>query len=415
MKILFGVLLPIMVWSQGYNLGYLIKNADKNNYQLRAKELEIKAKNAEVLAKESAFMPTLDIFASHLNASPNSLTSPGIVWSGGVTLGYELYDGGRKNALLEGKMLEKGVTKFERDAFAKSLTLEIVNRYYTVFKLEAYLHALGEQSHELQAQMNRVKKFVDSGLATSEDVDKLQAEFDENDYTIASTTLALMESRENLWLLTGIHINGLTYSHFREPRGVRLEPYEKTKILSLQSHIIQKGVDSIEAGYKPQVNISDTYRRSRFDDTKSVIGFDPSQMMLEEENKLTLSVGVRLFDGGRIKHEAEALRVRKLVAESEKIHASREQKMYFTIAKKRLETLQNKRKSTQSRLKATRSNYHAILQKFEAGVVDNITYLDALNNMTLATAKDKETAYDYEIAKSIYYFYAGKNPKEYIK
>jgi hypothetical protein len=49
------------------------------------------------------------------------------------------------------------------------------------------------------------------------------------------------------------------------------------------------------------------------------------------------------------------------------------------------------------------------------GIVDNVTYLDALTEVTLSQARYKETLYDYEIAKSIYYFYAGKSPREYIR
>ena len=56
-----------------------------------------------------------------------------------------------------------------------------------------------------------------------------------------------------------------------------------------------------------------------------------------------------------------------------------------------------------------------IRQKFEVGLVDNIAFLDALAQKTLAEARYKETIYDYEVKKSIYYYYAGKDPKEFIR
>ena len=68
-----------------------------------------------------------------------------------------------------------------------------------------------------------------------------------------------------------------------------------------------------------------------------------------------------------------------------------------------------------SALKAANSTYGVIKQKFEAGLVDNVTYLDALTQKIRAVARHKETIYDYEIAKSIYYYYAGKDPREYIR
>jgi outer membrane protein TolC len=66
-------------------------------------------------------------------------------------------------------------------------------------------------------------------------------------------------------------------------------------------------------------------------------------------------------------------------------------------------------------LKAAQSTYSVIRQKFEVGLVDNIAFLDALAQRTLADARYKETVYDYEVRKSIYYYYAGKDPKEFIR
>jgi outer membrane protein TolC len=80
-----------------------------------------------------------------------------------------------------------------------------------------------------------------------------------------------------------------------------------------------------------------------------------------------------------------------------------------------LETLRTKLKSVKSELRAAKSTYRALKEKFEVGVIDNIAFLDALTQKTLAQARYKETLYDYEIGKSIYYYYAGKDPKEFIR
>ena len=60
---------------------------------------------------------------------------------------------------------------FEKSAFEKSITLDIVRYYYELKKLKATLEALGERSVELRAQIIRVKKFLSAGLSTQEDVD----------------------------------------------------------------------------------------------------------------------------------------------------------------------------------------------------------------------------------------------------
>jgi outer membrane protein TolC len=89
--------------------------------------------------------------------------------------------------------------------------------------------------------------------------------------------------------------------------------------------------------------------------------------------------------------------------------------MQLRLAGKNLRTIQAKLKSSKSALNAAKSTYDVIRQKFEVGLVDNIAFLDALAQKTLTNARYKETIYDYEIAKSIYYYYAGKDPKEFVR
>ena len=59
--------------------------------------------------------------------------------------------------------------------------------------------------------------------------------------------------------------------------------------------------------------------------------------------------------------------------------------------------------------------WDVLKEKFEVGLIDNIAFLDALTQKTQAQSRYKETLYDYEIGKSIYYYYAGKDPKEFIR
>ena len=87
----------------------------------------------------------------------------------------------------------------------------------------------------------------------------------------------------------------------------------------------------------------------------------------------------------------------------------------FHLSQKSLETIRTRLKSAKSALRAATSTYNALKEKFEVGLIDNIAFLDALTQKTLAQSRYKETLFDYEIGKSIYYYYAGKDPKEFIR
>ncbi len=415
MKVLLGLFLPLFIFAESYSLKALVDHASQENELIRAKEINVKAKQEEVEAAKSAYWPTVDIGASHSMVTPNSLTSPGEVSTAYASIGIDLYDGGRKSALLAGKRFEHEASLFEKSAFEKSITLEIVRHYYGIQKLKATLQALQERSIELTAQIKRVKKFKIAGLSTQEEVDKLQAVYDNNNYTIANTKLALATSEENLQILSGLPVRHLQNNRFKEAKNIRFEVFENIKMLQANANAVGESANAINAGYQPQIRLSDTYNKSHFNDTVSMTGFDEDGLLLDHQNKLMISATIRLFDNGRMAKESEAVKYQKMALLSQIEYAKKEQKMNFKLAAKSLETTRTKLKSANSELRAAKSTYGVLKQKFEVGLVDNIAFLDALAQKTLAQARYKETLYDYEISKSIYYYYAGKSPKEFIQ
>jgi outer membrane protein TolC len=415
MKIAYILILPLFVFAQSYGLKTFIDSAVRTNGQIKAKEINSKAKTAELEAAKSAYWPTVDVGADYALLTPNYLVSPGQVGNVYASLSVDLYDGGRKDALSRAKAFEHKASLFEQSAFKKSITLEIVRYYYGIQTLKATIVALQKRAKELKAQITRVKKFRTAGLSTQEDIDKLIAVYENNHFTLENTKLSLETSKENLKLISGISAKHLKRNYFKEPRHIRLETLETIKILQQNASAVGENANAIDAGYKPQVHLTDTYHKSHFDDFVRVSGFEGDGFVVDHQNKLMISVNMRLFDKGKMAKESEAMKYRKLSLLSQIAHAKKEQKMNFKLAGKTLKTTRTKLKSAKAALTAAKSTYHAIRQKFEAGIVDNIAFLDALTQQTLADARYKETIYEYEIKKSIYYYYAGKDPKEFIR
>ena len=412
MKILLGLFVPLSIFAQSYALTTLVEHANKENKLIKSKEISIKAKQKEVDAAKSAYWPTVDIGATQSYISPNSIVNPGEVSAAYAMVSVDLYDGGRKSALLSAKRFEEEAAFFEKGAFEKSITLQIVRQYYGLKKFKATLGALQERSTELEEQIKRVKKFKGAGLSTQEDVDKLQAEYDSNNYTMANTKLEILRSEKNLQLLSGLPVKTLKRNYFQEPKNIEFELFETIKVLQANANAIGENANAINAGNRPQVRLSDTYNKYHYDDTVSMPGFD---LLDDHQNTLTLSVNMRIFDHGRISKESEAVKYQKLALESEIEYAEHEQEMNFHLSEKSLETIRTRLKSAKSALLAATSTYDVLKEKFEVGLVDNIAFLDALTQKTLAQSRYKETLFDYEIGKSIYYYYAGKDPKEFIR
>ena len=415
MKIVLMLVLPLFVFAQSHGLKIFIENAQKTNGLIKAKELNIKVKKEQVEAAQSAYWPTVDVGADYALLSPNYLVSPGQVGNIYTSVSMDLYDGGRKDALLRAKDFEHEASLFEKSAFEKSITLEIVRHYYGIQTLKATIHALEERSTELKAQIRRVKKFKGAGLSTQEDIDKLVSVYENNNFTLENTRLTLETSEENLQLISGLSAKQLKRNYFKEPKNIHFELFENIKMLQANASAIGENATAIEASYMPQVNLSDTYHKSHFDDLVTAPGISGDGFLIDHQNKLMVSVSMRLFDKGKMSKESESVKYQKLSLLSQIDHAKKEQKMNFKLAGKSLKTNRTKLKSSKSALKAAKSTYEVIRQKFEVGLVDNIAFLDALAQRTLADARYKETVYDYEIRKSIYYYYAGKSPKEFIQ
>ena len=411
MRILWAVILPLYLFGQSYSLRDFIDHTDRTNGLIKAKQINIKAKHSEVESAISYFWPTIDVGGSYMFTTPNNIASPGRSASAYIKVSIGLYDGGYKNILLQSKRYEKRASIFEAQAFKKSISLDVIRQFFTIKKLRAMRNALQERSFELNAQIRRLKKFKIAGLATKEDIYQLQAVYDNNQYTIANTSLAFETSKERLKLLSGINRINLKRSYFKEPKRLRFEVLEDIKAMEAKAMAIGKNAQLIRTGYSPRVTLSNTYTKSQYDDLPP----SPIDFLLDHQNRLILSANMRIFDKGKIGHDSEAVRYQKMVLLSQVDYAIKEQKMNFRVAQKSLHTSRKKLRSARSALKSARGSYKVVKEKYEAGLVDNIAYLDALTQKTLAKAQYKESVYDYEIVKSIYYYYAGKNLKRFIR
>jgi len=236
MKIVLILLLPLFIFAQSYGLKTFIDNATKTNGLIKAKKINIKAKNEKIEAAKSAYWPTFDIGADYSLLSPNYLVSPGQVGNVYASVSMDLYDGGRKDALLRAKDFEHKASLFEKSAFEKSITLEIVRHYYGIQTLKATINALEERSKELKAQIMRVKKFRGAGLSTQEDIDKLTAVYENNNYTLENTMLTLETNEENLKLISGLSAKQLRRNYFKEPRHIGFELFENIKMLQANAN-----------------------------------------------------------------------------------------------------------------------------------------------------------------------------------
>jgi len=117
--------LPLFVLAQSYGLKNFIESAGRTNGLIEAKKLTIKSKEQEVEAARSAYWPTVDIGADYSFQSPNYIVSPGKTGNAFISANLNLYDGGRKDAILKSKGFES--VTYKAKSGSNSVTLSCIS------------------------------------------------------------------------------------------------------------------------------------------------------------------------------------------------------------------------------------------------------------------------------------------------
>ncbi|MCK9490971.1 MAG: TolC family protein, partial [Sulfurimonas sp.] len=136
---------------------------------------------------------------------------------------------------------------------------------------------------------------------------------------------------------------------------------------------------------------------------------------LENQNKLMLTLNMRLFDMGVITKQKEALLLEEKALQSEVEYAINEQDVNVELAMLKIGTTKAQIKSAKSSLESAESAYNTISEKYEVGSVDNVTYLDALSVRTNAKSQYERALNNLQISYASYYYHTNKNIKEYVK
>jgi len=404
------VLLVVPFFLYAQSLKSLLDYSMANNNLVVSKTLSEKAKTKELESQKSAYYPTVDAGMFYRNMHERSLGLPGSTYSGYGKISLDLYDGGRKSSLVKQKQEELKSSSFETEALKKSLALNIVQDFYTIKNLNATLSAREDAKESLQVQLTRIEKFYEAKVATKDDVDRLRAAFDINVYEIESIKFQILSTMQALELKVGKKINTLDNSKFKENILDKYENIDAIKAMQAKKEAILNISDSLKSSYYPQIKVEDTY---------SVYGYANSDRThpegVEKQNILLLSANIRLYDNATLKKKQEAILLNAQALNSEINYKTKEQKMQFTLAKSRILTSKIKIKSASSALVSAKSAFETVEKKYDAGIVDNVVYLDALTAKTNAVALYETSKNDLEIAYAIYYYYSGKNVEEYLQ
>lgn len=122
MKIVLVLFLPLYILAQSHGLKTFINNANETNGLIKAKEINVQSKKEQIEAARSAYWPIVDVGADYSLQSPNYVVSPGQVGNVYASVRMDIYDGGKKDAIVRSRSYEHEASLFDKSAFEKYYT-----------------------------------------------------------------------------------------------------------------------------------------------------------------------------------------------------------------------------------------------------------------------------------------------------
>ncbi len=408
MKILLFLMVALCVYAE--NLKSLLEYAQKNNELLLSKSIMKDAKKSALESSQSDYYPTIDIGAFYQRYDEASPIVPGTTYSGYVSIGFDLYTGGEKSYTYKQKKEEYRASQFDFEASKKSNSLAIVQDFYNLKNLQASLLALQESAKAVKAQLERVKQFYNAQLATSDDVDRLQSAYDKNIYKIDARSFEIYALKKNIELKVGKTIDSFESSTFKKSSAQSADELDSIKGLRATKSSILNASEVIDSYYYPQIRIENRYSLYGYEDEPTAFPIE----QLDNQNRIMATLNMRLMDFGAIGEAKEAVKLKADAIQQQIRYKTKEQKMHQELSIKRIQTAKLHIKSSRSALLASVSALKTITQKYSAGIVDNIVYLDALSASTEAKSAYEASLNNLEISYAFYYFYNGKNLEEFL-
>jgi len=410
MRYFFLLFLPLFLF--GEDLKSLLEYAKKQNNLLVASTLITQAKQKELDSTKDNYYPKIDIAAFYTREDEPDAFTPGTVYGLNAKIKLNLYDGGKKAALTTQKTKQLQSAKKDTLAKKEELFLTIVENFYTLQTLQASLKAQKEALKSVDAQLLRVKKFYKANLATKDDINKLQAAYEHQKYSIESLRFKIFSLHKKLELLVGVEIKKLQESHFKKVDIKNSNTLHSLQTLMLEQQALQAQSKILGSYYHPNLQITESYSVFGYENKPSFGGKTLS--LLDNQNKLMVTLSMRLFDFGAIKEQQESFTLKSKALLEKVKYQTKQQQMQQAIAKERIVSAKLNILSTQSALKAAKSAFQTTTKKYQSNIVDNIAYLDALTTYTQAQALYKKSLNDLEVAYALYYYYNGKNLEEYL-
>lgn len=399
---------PILLFSE--TLPEMLDLSSKND-QFKALDYRINSAQEEKKGYvKSMYYPSLSINAEGAYYDKVMEMSAKRSLSLSSSISFVVYDGKKRRAYLEYYDTKYRMNKTQKEVTKEEIALDLVNLYYSLQTIDALDNVKIQEITQLKEELRRIEKFLEAGTVSEEKREALAAQLLEKEVEREELLLDKNAYLLRLYWFTKQEVTPAKGAIFSEPdfsdirmrSDIKLKEFEAALLKT--SSDIQKRENNPLVIFNHQLTYSDDHYIS-----------ENAMEQPEFQNRLGLSLTWKVFDFGANTAKYEAAFLEYKAKQSELSHEKRKVELDIQNSKKALVIAKRKIASSQRRLKAEEKNFSFIKKKYHAGVVDHVTFLDALSDLSDAKAKLETSKNDYEMKKATYYYNAGITIKEKIQ
>lgn len=392
------------------NLPELLSLAEANKH-VEASRFELEAAKEKEYATKSGYMPSLSLGANQTFNQEENILSPDKSRTGTATLSFTLYDGGKREALFEQQQALVRSATFSLASVQNNNALNVIYYYYNYISTLASKESTLQKMEQLQAERYRLEKYLFVGSATADELQKIISTIEQTKVDLLTLENTLNNISNTLEYLTGQMVTVEAGSTIAFQEG-RAEDATRFDILALEQSVESSKAEAqaAKAPHLPTLKIEDTYSQFKNDFSNPAWNSD-----VDHQNTVQLTMQWKIFDFGSTSATYQAAQKMYLSKNSDLAYEKNKAKASFKSAQNSYKTALAKIEAAKARLSASETTYEYVKKKFQQGIVNNVTYLDALSDKFNAQSQLQTALNEVEYQKAVLLYEMGKEIKGAIQ
>lgn len=400
-------LTPLFLWGQNLNelLDLSLQNRVVNSYKYSLESLQY-----EYEGVKSGYYPSIDVGASYSETNKETASVPdhGSRAYGKVSL--TLFDGGKRENNFSNYRSSIKSSEATLNSVKNQIALDVVTYYYNYLSLLAQKETKKKEIEQLNAQQERLSRFLSVGSTTEDEVQKIISRVESANVSLHEIELKLETITHTLEYITGQAVSIDAGSTIKEKESIQEALRADIKALEYNLEASNSQINMERSGYFPTISVDDTYTYYDLKYNNSAY-----QSNVDEQNVVSVNLTWNIFSFGETMNKTESKYKQYLSLKSQYEYEKNRANVDLQLANKAYEIAKLKIKSAQAGLDAAQSAYEVIESKFQNGLIDNVAYLESLTEKYDAMSVLKSAQYDLEVKKATIIYHSGENVKDYIQ